>query len=64
MPRDPLLTIMNEYLDANPSGDWRENVGAMRLLIWLKENGHINIKGENYDKQGNHREHLGGKQSQ
>ena len=53
MAKDPLVKIINEYLDANPGGSWEENRGVLRLIIWLRDRGYLRLKGEINEQQGN-----------
>lgn len=45
MPQDPMIKIINEYLDANPGGSWDENRGVLRLIIWLRDRGYLKVPG-------------------
>ena len=53
MAKDPLVKVINEYLDANPGGSWEENRGVLRLIIWLRDRGYLRLKGEIYEHKGN-----------
>lgn len=53
MASDPLLKIIDEYLEANPGGSWDENRGVLRLIIWLRDRGYLRLKGEINEHEGN-----------
>lgn len=41
---DRVDKILKEYLDANPGGSWEENRGVLRLLVWLKDRGYLQVQ--------------------
>jgi hypothetical protein len=42
--KDPTMQILNDYLDAHPASTWEENVVVLRLLLWLRDQGHLKLE--------------------
>ena len=44
MKKDPLMKILNEYLDAHPNGTWEENRTALMMILWLRDQGYLQMQ--------------------